>query len=80
MTFKLAMKTRILNLCHQRKLTLRQLAQISGVAESTIRSIVNGKRHYIMISTVIKLCDGFGITFVDFLNDDVFKNLDHEIK
>ena len=32
------------------------------------------------VSTIQKLCDGLGITIIDFFNDDLFKDIEPEVK
>lgn len=71
---------RILELCNERKITPNGLSYVSGVSQSTIKSILNGESTNPGIVTIKKLCDGFNISIIDFFNTEHFKNLEQEIK
>lgn len=73
-------KNRILNLCEEKRMTINKLATESGVAPSTIKNILYGKSHNPGIVTLKMLCDGLGITLVDFFSTEEFNNLEQEIK
>ncbi len=73
-------KNRILNLCEEKRMTINKLATESGVAPSTIKNILYGKSRNPGIVTLKMLCDGFGITIVDFFSTEEFNNLEQEIK
>ena len=75
-----AVKNRLLVLCEQHKMSIHKLAMESAVAPSTIKNILYGKSQNPGVVTIKMLCDGFGITIVDFFDTDIFKNLDQEIK
>lgn len=76
----LTVKNRILCLCEEKKITINKLATDSGVAPSTIKNVLYGKSKNPGIVTIKMLCDGLGISLVDFFNTDEFKNLDQEIQ
>lgn len=73
-------KSRILYLCEEKRITINKLATESGVAPSTIKNILYGKSKNPGICTLKMLCDGLGITLVEFFDTDEFKNLEQEIK
>lgn len=73
-------KNRILNLCEEKRMTINKLATESGVAPSTIKNILYGKSRNPGIITLKMLCDGLGITIVDFFSTEEFNNLEQEIK
>lgn len=73
-------KNRLLALCGEKNMSIHKLATESGVAPSTIKNILYGKSQNPGIVTIKMLCDGFGITLVDFFNTDEFMNLEQEIK
>lgn len=73
-------KNRILYLCEEKRITINKLATESGVAPSTIKNILYGKSHNPGIVTLKMLCDGLGITIVDFFSTEEFNNLEQEIK
>ena len=61
-------------------MSIHKLAMESGIAPSSIKNILYGKSQNPGVVTIKKLCDGLGITLVDFFNTDVFINLEQEIK
>ncbi len=73
-------KSRILQLCNEKHLTIHKLATESAVAPSSIKNILYGKSKNPGIVTIKMLCDGFGITITEFFDTDDFKNLEQEIK
>ena len=75
-----AVRTRILSLCQERELSVNKLSNISGVTQSTVNNIVGGRNRSTTISTIKKLCDGFGITIQDFFDAEEFKDLEQEVK
>lgn len=80
MTIGIAVKERILALCQMRGITQNRLGAISGVTQSTINNITSGRNNSTTISTIKKLCDGLDISIIDFFNDEVFQNLEQEMK
>ena len=75
-----AVTIRITNLCKERGITPNALSYISGVPQSTIKSILNAESKNPGIVTIKKLCDGFEITLEQFFNDKIFDDLEQEIK
>ena len=75
-----AVKERILELLGERRMSIRQLALESGVAPSSIKNILYGKSVNPGIVTIKMLCDGFGITLVEFFDTEKIRNLEQEIK
>lgn len=75
-----AVKNRILSLCEERGISIQKLATESAVPPSTIKNILYGKSHNPGIVTLKMLCDGLGITLVDFFDTPTFRNLEQEIK
>ncbi|MGN1123748.1 MAG: helix-turn-helix domain-containing protein [Eubacterium sp.] len=80
MTIGEATKNRIIELCNENSITINKLSTISGVTQSTLNNIVSGRNNSTTVSTIKKLCDGLGITIVEFFNTDDFINLEQEIK
>lgn len=75
-----AVRNRLLFLCEEKRFSIHKLATESAVAPSTIKNILYGKSKNPGIVTLKMLCDGFGITLVDFFDCDMFKNLEQEIQ
>ena len=73
-------KNRLLQLLGEKRMSIHKLAMESAVAPSSIKNILYGKSHNPGIVTIKMLCDGFGITLVDFFNTEDFLKLEQEIK
>lgn len=70
---------RLNNLLSEQKLTQNALAYKSGISQATLKSIMNGESKNPGIVTIGKLCDGLGISIIDFFASDEFKNLEQEL-
>ena len=80
MTISEAVTKRLLELCGERGLTINKLCTLSGVTQSTVSDIVNGKTNNAGVATIQKLCDGLEISIREFFDSDLFDNLDQEVK
>ena len=75
-----AIKNRILQLLGERNMSIHKLAMESAIAPSSIKNILYGKSQNPGIVTIKMLCDGFGITLIEFFDTPEFANLEQEIK
>ena len=75
-----AVKNRILQLLGDREMSIYKLSVESAVPPSSIKNILYGKSQNPGIVTLKMLCDGFGITLIDFFNTPEFVALEQEIK
>ena len=75
-----ALRTRIIELCRQRDISINKLCSISGVTQSTVNNIVSGRNNSATISTIKKLCDGLDITIQEFFASNLFADLEQEIE
>ena len=73
-------KYRILQLLGEKKMSIHKLAIESAVPPSSIKNILYGKSQNPGIVTLKMLCDGFGITLLEFFDTEEFKRLEQEIK
>lgn len=71
---------RIYDLCNEREITPNALSYLSGVSQSTVKSILNGESKNPGVVTIKKLCDGVDITIVEFFDTEEFRNLEQEIE
>ncbi|MEI3410181.1 MAG: helix-turn-helix domain-containing protein [Christensenellales bacterium] len=80
MTVNDAVATRILQLLTQKNMTQYRLEQQSGIQHGHMQWIWNRKSKTDTLSTVMMIANGFGMTVLEFLDDDLFlyKNLDVE--
>lgn len=75
-----AVKNRLLVLCEQKHMSIHKLAIESAIPPSTIKNILYGKSLNPGIVTIKMLCDGLGITLVEFFDTEVFRTLEQEIR
>ena len=74
-----AIKTRLMKLLYEKKISIHRLALESGVPPSTIKNVLYGKSINPGIVTIKMLCDGLGITLCEFFSSEEFENLDEEL-
>ncbi|MEE0872972.1 MAG: helix-turn-helix transcriptional regulator [Ruminococcus sp.] len=80
MTTKEAVAQRIIDLCAERNIAVNALANISGVAPSTIYSMLNTKSQNPGVVSIKKICDGLEITVRQFFDSPLFDDTEQEIK
>ncbi len=73
-------KNRLLQLCAEKHLPIHKLAMESAVPPSTIKNILYGKSKNPGIVTIKMLCDGMGISLIEFFDTEEFRKLEQEIK
>lgn len=71
---------RIYQLCRERNITPNALSYMSGVSQSTVKSILNKESKNPGIVTLKKLCDGLGISLVQFFDTEEYYQLEQEVK
>lgn len=79
MNTKEAVAKRILQLCEEKHITINALANISGVAPSTIYSMLNEKSQNPGVVSIKKICDGLEITVREFFDCEFFDSREQEI-
>ena len=80
MTVNNAVAKRIFELLEQRGITQYRLEQITGIQHGSMQCIMNGRNKTVTLSTIIMIARGFGISLVEFLNDDIFSSDDLEVE
>ena len=80
MNTKEAVASRIIGLCQERNIAVNALANISGVASSTIYSMLNLKNQNLGVVSIKKICDGLQITVREFFDSELFDETEQEIK
>lgn len=73
-----AISKKINKILIERNITINKLATISCLTQSTVESVVNEKSKNPKLLTIIKICDGLGITLSEFFNDELFLNIDKD--
>lgn len=75
-----AVTNRLLVLLDEKRMSINKLATESAVPPSTIKNILYGKSINPGIVTIKMLCDGLGITLIEFFNTKEFQELEQEIR
>ena len=75
-----AVVKRIQDLCAERDWSINHLAYVSGVSQSTLKSIILGESKNPTIISIKMMCDGFGITLREFFSTPYFDSLEQELK
>jgi len=75
-----AVRKRILQLCEERNLSINKLCLICGITQSTVNNIVSGRNNSATIATIKKICDGIGISIIDFFDSELFQDLEQEVR
>lgn len=80
MTVNDAVAKRIAKLLAEKHMTQYRLEQLSGIQHGHMQWIMSGKSKTVTLSTVMMIAHGFGMTVLEFLNDDSFlyENIDVE--
>ena len=66
---------RINELCKNEGYSYYMLADKSGVPLSTLMHLMDGTVKNPRIFTIIRICNGFGITMAEFFDTEEFRNL-----
>lgn len=59
---------RIYELCRERNLSVNKLCKLCGVTQFSVENIITGRSKNPTVGTIIKICNGLGITVNDFFN------------
>ena len=80
MTVNDAIAKRIADLLKEKKMSQYRLEQNSGIQHGSMQCIMNGRNKTVTFSTILLLAKGFGISHIEFLNDEIFSSPDLEIE
>ena len=80
MTTRECVAKRIIDLCYERNLAFNALAHQAGIPPSTVKNILNGASKNPGIVTIKMICDGLGISLVEFFDTEEFRSLEQEIR
>ncbi len=78
MKLREAMSKKLLKICDEKDISINKLVTICCLTQSTIQNIVECNSVNPKLLTIVRICDGLGITLEEFFADDLFKNLDRE--
>lgn len=69
---------RIEKLCRQKRISYYMLAGRSGVPMTTIMNIIKGVTKNPGIFTLLKICNGLGVTPIEFFDAEELKDIEKE--
>ncbi len=75
-----AVSQKILKICKEKNISINKLAAICCVTQSTVQSLIQEKSESPKLATIIKICEGLGITLEEFFDDTLFANLERDDK
>lgn len=67
-----AVAKRVMQLLAEKNMTQYRLEQLSGIQHGHMQWILSGKSKTVTLSTAMMLANGFGMTLIEFLDDDLF--------
>ena len=73
-----AINLRISELLKEYKLSVYKLSYRAGISNSIISDCKRGKVKEPTISSIIHICEGFGIELKEFFDDPLFKDVEQE--
>ena len=80
LTVNNAVAKRISRLLCEKNMSQYRLEQESGIQHGRMQCIMNGRNKTVTLSTVIMLARGFGMSLVEFLDDDIFRSENLEVE
>ena len=80
MTVNDAVSKRVVALLKEKNMTQYRLEQSSGIQHGHMQWIMKGKSKTVTLTTVMMLAKGFGMTVLEFLDDDLFREGNLEIE
>ena len=80
MTVNDAVAKRISKLLQEKDMSQYRLEQESGIQHGSMQCIMNGRNKTVTLSTVMMLANGFQMSLVEFLDDEIFYSEDLEIE
>ena len=72
------MSKKLLKICEERDISINKLATICLLTQSTVQNIIEGNSSNPKLLTIVRICDGLGITLEEFFSDELFQNIDRE--
>ena len=74
MTINNAVAKRIDSLLRKTGMTVYRLEKKSGLVHGAVDRILNGQNKTVTLTTIYKLARGFDMTYLEFLDDEVFRS------
>lgn len=67
---------RINTLCERYDMSIYELAKLSGITQSTLNEIMQGRSERPRIDTIKKIAFGFGMQLPEFFDDPIFERIE----
>ncbi|MBQ7374033.1 MAG: helix-turn-helix transcriptional regulator [Clostridia bacterium] len=74
MTLNDAVAKRVVKLLREKKMTNYRLERKSGILHGALDRILNGQNKTVTLTTIYKLARGFEMSYMEFLDDEVFRS------
>lgn len=62
----------------ENNIIVNKLVNMSCLTQSTVDSLINGKSKNPKLLTIVRICNGLGISLEEFFNDNLFIKIDRE--
>ena len=72
MNLNRAFAIRVSNLLNERKISKYKLEKETGISHSALRYIFNEINTDVRFSTIVKVCNFFNMSLVEFFNNNIF--------
>ena len=79
MKYNQAIGKRLRELLKERKITQLGFAESCNISRMTINGIVKGRVKCVRLQTLCEICKGLKISFKDFFDSDLFRDLEQEV-
>ena len=73
-----AMSKKLLKICEERGISVNKLASTCCLTQSTVQNSIEGNSANPKLLTVVRICEGLGISLSEFFDDELFSNIDRE--
>lgn len=73
-----AISIKITKICTEKNISINKLASMSCLTQSTVQHLVDKRSKNPKLLTLVRICDGLGISLKDFFDDEIFKNINRE--
>ena len=73
-----AMSRKLFKICEERNISINKLATICLLTQSTVQNIIECNSSNPKLLTIVRICDGLGMTLEEFFSDELFNNIDRE--
>lgn len=73
-----AMSKKLLKICEEQNISINKLATICLLTQSTVQNIIECNSSNPKLLTIVRICDGLGMTLEEFFSDELFTNIDRE--